>query len=180
MAPFSEPFPKNPSPNRLRTLISERRVALRPLGHAPNPCVARACALRPVFLHPVQESAQRGHEANASSGAQSDTRGRSSGAGRHQHKKERKRRTHKIFFGRSPVRGEFPGRAPRGQSFMDCLRNARNVSNLPGFPVGRSGDRGDRQEFYVKKFYVFFFGLYTRTRKRGDSAQAESMQGAFP
>ena len=50
------------------------------------------------------------------------------------------------------VRGEFLGRVPRGQSFMYCPRNASNISNFAWVPVGRIGDRGDRQEFCVKSF----------------------------
>ena len=40
---------------------------------------------------------------------------------------------------------------------MCYLRNPRNIKLfLSGYPTGKTGDRGDRKDFYVKKFCVPF------------------------
>ena len=53
----------------------------------------------------------------------------------------------------------------RGQKFMCCVRNPRNIpkrfrpGTRPGgigFPAGRIGDRGDREIVYVPNVYVPF------------------------
>ena len=51
----------------------------------------------------------------------------------------------------------------RGQKFMCCVRNLRNIDifvRVPGrrigYPAGRIGDRGDREIVYVPNVYVPF------------------------
>ena len=37
----------------------------------------------------------------------------------------------------------------RGQTFMWCVRNPRNINTSSGYPAGRIGDRGDQEIVYV-------------------------------
>ena len=66
---------------------------------------------------------------------------------------ERKRHININLFGRWPLRwgGSFPAGCPRGKVLCTVLRTQGIQAIFPGYPVGRIGDQGDRQEFYVKR-----------------------------
>ena len=67
---------------------------------------------------------------------------------------------HKSFWPVTPpVMGSFAAGCPGGKVLCTVL-GARGIKAiLLAFPVGRIGDRGDDQEFYVKTIYVPFLAV---------------------
>ena len=49
--------------------------------------------------------------------------------------------------------GGSPDRVARGQLFICCVRNPRNINISSGHPAGRIGDRGDREIVHVPNVY---------------------------
>ena len=77
---------------------------------------------------------------------------------------KKKAHKHKSFWPVTPpVTGGSPDRESRGQSFMYCPRNPRNINLFVRYPTGRTGDRGDRKKFYVQRFF-FYVPLDGRNR----------------